>query len=83
MANPDERRDSLLQLMARLDPTSLDLTDLDVGRVIRGIPASPGALAAKLTDLARDATYVTVGLGVLNLQRAQVRRREIERLLGR
>jgi len=83
MAQLDERRDSLLELIARLDPTSLDLTDLDLQRMIRGIPASPAAFAAKMTDLARDATYVTVGLGVLNFQRAQVRRREIERLLGR
>ncbi|MBA3955305.1 MAG: hypothetical protein H0X58_01390 [Acidimicrobiia bacterium] len=30
-----------------------------------------------------DAVYVSVGLGVLAVQRAQVRRRELERLLAR
>jgi len=83
MAASDPRRDSLRTLVARLDPTSLDLTDLDLERVVRAIPGSPAALGAKITGLARDATYVVVGLGVLNFQRAQVRRRGIERLLRR
>ncbi len=55
-----------------LDPTRVDLTDLDLN-----------AIAGRATELARDATYVTVGLGVLGFQRAQVRRREIERRLRR
>jgi len=81
MAPPSTRHDSLAELVARLDPTNLDLTDLDLDRLVRSLPSSPGALAARLTDLARDAAYVTVGLGVLNFQRAQVRRRELEREL--
>lgn len=83
MASLSTRDDSLAALAARLDPTNLDLTDLDLDRVIRSLPTSPGAVAARLTDLARAATYVTVGLGVLNFQRAQVRRRELERRLER
>jgi hypothetical protein len=55
-----------------LDPTRVDLTDLDLT-----------AIAGRAADLAKDATYVTVGLGVLGFQRAQVRRREIERRLRR
>lgn len=55
-----------------LDPTSVDLTDLDLT-----------AIAGRAAELAKDATYVTVGLGVLGFQRAQVRRREIERRLRR
>ena len=38
-----------------------------------------------LDDLAavvRDATYVTVGLGVIAFQRFQVRRKELEKELG-
>jgi hypothetical protein len=55
-----------------LDPTRVDLTDLDLA-----------AIAGRAAELAKDATYVTVGLGVLGFQRAQVRRREIERRLRR
>jgi len=61
------------------DPTSIDLTDVDIVRAIRGTVDVGGSLAARATGLARDATYVTVGLGLLSYQRAQVRRREFER----
>ncbi|HSL75149.1 MAG TPA: hypothetical protein VK853_11800 [Ilumatobacteraceae bacterium] len=68
-----------------LDPTRVDLTDFDVTAV------DPAALAGRAADraanlatnLAKDVTYVTVGLGLLTFQRAQVRRREIERRLRR
>ena len=33
--------------------------------------------------LAADALYLTVGMGLLSVNRAQVRRRELERDLGR
>ena len=33
---------------------------------------------ADLAKLARDAGYVALGLSIINLQRAQVRRREVE-----
>ena len=36
-----------------------------------------------VTDLARDAAYVAVGLGVLGYQRAQVQRNELKNLLSR
>ena len=65
------------------DPTNIDLTDFDVVRAIRGGVEVGGSLATRATDLAanlaKDATYVTVGLGLLGYQRAQVRRREFER----
>lgn len=32
-----------------------------------------------LSKIARDAFYVTVGLGVMTVQKAQVRRKELER----
>ena len=63
----------------RFDPTNLDLTDLDLVRAVRGTLDLGGAVAARATELAKDATYVTVGLGLLGYQRAQVRRREFER----
>ncbi|MHB1509264.1 MAG: hypothetical protein ACYCST_06910 [Acidimicrobiales bacterium] len=36
------------------------------------------AVATDLTMVAKDAAYVAIGLGVLGLQKAQVRRREIK-----
>jgi hypothetical protein len=35
-----------------------------------------------LTNLAKDAAYVSVGLGVIAFQRLQVRRNELEKLVG-
>ena len=66
-----------------MDPTNIDLTDFDVVRAIRGGVGLGGSLASRAADLAKDATYVTVGMGLLGYQRAQVRRREFERSLRR
>jgi hypothetical protein len=41
------------------------------------------ALSKGVTDLARDAAYVAVGLGVLGFQRAQVQRVELQNLLSK
>jgi|SRR6185312_6993811 len=38
------------------------------------------AISKGVTDLARDAAYVAVGLGVLTFQRAQVQRVELQKL---
>lgn len=35
-----------------------------------------------VTNLAKDAAYVSVGLGVIAFQRLQVRRNELEKLVG-
>jgi hypothetical protein len=40
------------------------------------------SLSKGVTDLARDAAYVTVGLGVLGYQRLQVHRTELQNRLG-
>jgi ElaB/YqjD/DUF883 family membrane-anchored ribosome-binding protein len=40
-------------------------------------------LSKGVTDLARDAAYVAVGLGVLGLQRAQVQRNELQNRLSK
>ena len=68
-----------LPIFTRLDPTHIDLTDFDVVRAIRGTVDAGGSVASRAAELAKDATYVTVGLGLLGYQRAQVRRREFER----
>ena len=41
-----------------------------------------GTLSKGLTDLARDAAYVAVGLGVLGYQRVQVQRVELQNRLA-
>lgn len=49
-------------------------------------PMSPSALPTPLRStlrLAREALYVTVGAGVLTVQKVQVQRRELEREIGR
>jgi hypothetical protein len=50
----------------RVDPTSIDLTDFDLVRAFRGTVDAGGSLTARATELAKDATYVTVGLGLLS-----------------
>jgi hypothetical protein len=67
----------------RFDPTSIDLTDVDLARAVRQATAAGESLTGRAIDLAKDATYVTVGLSLLTFQRAQVRRRELERALRR
>ena len=42
-----------------------------------------GTLSKGVTDLARDAAYVAVGLGVLAYQRAQVQRGELQKRLSK
>ena len=64
---------------AGFDPTNIDLTDFDVDRLARTAAATTERLGARVLGLTREATYIAVGLGVLGVQRAQVRRRELER----
>ncbi len=42
-----------------------------------------GTLSKGVTDLARDAAYIAVGLGVLAYQRAQVQRVELQKRLNK
>ena len=45
--------------------------------------ATDRPVVLRATELAKDATYVTVGATLLGVQRAQVRRREVARMLRR
>jgi hypothetical protein len=65
------------------DPTSIDLTDVDLVRAVRHAAAASESLTGRAVELVKDATYVGVGLSLLTFQRAQVRRRELERALRR
>jgi len=46
------------------------------------VPNNLTSLTKGVTDLARDAAYVTVGLGVLSYQRLQVHRTELQNRLA-
>jgi hypothetical protein len=46
------------------------------------VPTNISTLSKGVTDLARDAAYVAVGLGVLGYQRAQVQRVELQNRLS-
>ena len=61
--------------------TSIDLTNFDLTRAAQSTRDTTDSIATRAADLAIDATYVTVGLGLLSFQRMQVRRRELERAL--
>ncbi len=47
------------------------------------VPSNLTNLSKGVTDLARDAAYVAVGLGVLGYQRAQVQRVELQNRLSK
>jgi len=46
------------------------------------VPNNLTSLTKGVTDLARDAAYVTVGLGVLGYQRLQVHRTDLQQRLA-
>ena len=62
---------------------SRDLTDFDIVPAVRAAHRASEHTVKVATSAAKEATYVTVGLGLLTYQRAQVRRREIECLFRR
>jgi hypothetical protein len=49
------------------------------GALMTDVPSNLTALSRGVTDFARDAAYVVVGLGVMGFQRAQVRRMALQR----
>jgi hypothetical protein len=61
--------------------TSIDLTDFDLSRAAQSTRDATGSVATRAASLAIDASYVTIGLGLLSIQRVQVKRREFERAL--
>lgn len=69
--------------LPRLDPTHIDLTDLDLAAAVHTMASATTTIADRAVALAKDATYVTVGFGMLGLQRAHAIRRRIEQTLPR
>ena len=60
---------------------SMDLTNFDVAPALRTAEQVRRAVTRRAVETAKDATYITVGFGLLAFQRAQVQRREYERSL--
>jgi hypothetical protein len=61
---------------------SIDLTNFDLAPVARGTTRGVARVGRMAGSVARDITYTTVGLSILTVQRAQVRRRELHRALN-
>ena len=60
---------------------SVDLTNFDLAPAAEAAREASATVARRALDVAKDATYIGVGLSLLTFQRAQVRRRELERAL--
>ena len=60
---------------------TVNLTNFDLAPAARTAQHVSENVAKRTIDVAKDATYIGVGLGLLLFQRAQVQRREFERSL--
>ena len=66
-----------------IDFSSIELPNIDLPNIdLRGIDL-PQVDTERVVGLARDAAYVGIGLGVLAVQQAQVRRREVRATVER
>jgi hypothetical protein len=78
MASPEAGATTPGEGRARsFDPTAIDLTDVDLVHLVRSAAGRCGDVPASALGLAREVTYVTVGLTILGVQRAQVLRRQL------
>lgn len=57
----------------------IDVPDVDLVAAAEAVHQLSDAVARRAIEIAKEATYISVGLGLLAFQRAQVRRREFER----
>jgi hypothetical protein len=68
----------------KIDLSKVELPKIDLPKV--ELPDFPTLdlddLDEKVTGLAKDAVYITIGFGVLALQKTQVRRREVVSAIG-
>jgi hypothetical protein len=76
--NPDRRRRAAALRLRDHEQQQPDKSEEIMTEVTNMSSISKG-----VTDLARDAAYVAVGLGVLGYQRAQVQRVELQNLLSK
>ena len=68
--------------LTSFDLTKVDLSKVDLSKVDLPKVDLPEIDTDRLFGLARDAAYISIGLGVLTVQQTQVRRRELQRTLG-
>jgi hypothetical protein len=65
--------------LSKVELPKIDLSKVELPKV--ELPEFPAIdlddLDEKLTGLAKDAVYITIGFGVLAIQKTQVRRREV------
>ncbi|MCB1002401.1 MAG: hypothetical protein KDB40_24125 [Acidimicrobiales bacterium] len=64
--------------LSKLDLSKLDLSQLELPTIdLSGVAGIAGIDPDKVRGVLRDAAYVMIGFGVLSVQQAQVRRREL------
>lgn len=66
----------------KLDLSKLDLSKLDMSKLDMSKLDMPGVDSDQVIAALRDAAYITIGFGVLTVQQAQVRRRELVAFLS-
>jgi hypothetical protein len=71
--------------LSKIDLSKIDLSKIDLSKVdLSGVDVKlPDVDTERLVGLARDAAYVGIGFGVLAVQQAQVRRREVRSTVER
>jgi hypothetical protein len=63
---------------SKLDFSKLDLSKFDLSKLTNAFSGTQAEqVASKVAGMMRDAAYVVIGFGVLTVQQAQVRRREL------
>ena len=68
--------------VSKLDLSKLDLSKLDLTAIRQSLPDLPSVDTDQVVEVLRDAAYITIGFGVITVQQAQVRRRELGDKLG-
>jgi hypothetical protein len=66
--------------LSKFDLSKFDLSKIDLSKI--DLPELPGVDADRVRETLRDAAYITIGFGVLGVQQAQVRRRELVSFLS-
>ena len=65
--------------MPQIKVAQLKMPEFDMPKIPQ---VNPGAVSEAVTNAAKDAGYITVGLAVLALQKLQVRRQELRKSLN-
>jgi hypothetical protein len=69
--------------LPKFDLPKIDLAKFDLPKIDLANVDLPQVDTERVAGIARDAAYVGIGLGVLAVQQAQVRRREIRAAVER